>query len=193
MSRQRTEQFNFEDARYFFMQGAGATDGTTDAQIVGGDFVDPLYAAISSGSIFSVPVEPDLATILGMLKLDDGTRLVFISGRTGGTGTWNAEIEFQRGGAGEIFSAVAATPIPLTASAGRAMPVIFENILPFDFMRSTLTGATGADNLFPRITVTPGQAVIATVWWALLMLPSLRGSSAAGFGGRGQLLGVRVA
>lgn len=172
-----------------FVAYGGATDGTTDPQIIvpfTSGFVRPFHGGNANG----LTVEPQTSRENGVPFLDAITRLMFWGERVAGTGTWLYDLEMRRGtgGANETRTIISGAELNSSQNFDPAIePVVLDDAFPPDFMRQDAGSPGIGDVLNFQISVTPGQASIQQCWFHGIMMPSPK--AAGGGVGRGHFQG----
>ena len=160
----RHENFHFEQSPIIAFHGVGTTDGTTVPQTV-----VTLSAMIAINpenpaetSVFAEPEQTIRVSGNTGHVLDNLSRLIILAGRTAGTGTWSAGLQFFRE---STLEKTVSFQVPLLDSS----PVIvLDSPLPADFAK---TGSALDDVINAALIVIPGEAAASTIYVVALLVP----------------------
>lgn len=169
-----TEGFNFETSPYGQFLFVASTDGTTDPQQIVTGSRKVVHQNPTGSGFF---VEPKQAHDNGRKNLDYYTRVVLMTQRFGGTGTWTAVLRLER----DATDGVNFPAVTLSDAGAGGLVTVFDNAIPENFGKVTSSPTLG-DNMELTYIVTPGSTDAVGVIFALFLVPSLRGSQQAGRG-----------
>lgn len=186
-----TEVFEFGQGPYLRYVDAGGTDTTTNPQVIGADFVNPIQYVLGNtfGPYF---IEPGFNKTVGQTPMDNFARLLFTVLKVGPDPT-TATLSFKRGTGGEEFTPPELTGVDIQVAGTASQFLTVVARLPMAFMRDP-TGGTLGDTLRCSLSVTASiGGTVVNIAYSILCVPVIgltpRTNPA---GGRGQALGESI-
>lgn len=159
------ENFNFETSPIILYAVSDLTDGTTDEQAIG-SIVTSFALNGANGSPWVEP-EKIMSVDNGGHLLDHLTRMIIVTQRQSGTGTWTGKLQAIRTG-GSLADLVTGIDFPIATAAPNI--TVVDGGLPNNFMKDGTPSLTDVLGLSFTLTAI-GQAVAANVMALVMLVP----------------------